>query len=89
MNSDVALFWLQEGIRISLLVSAPMLAVALAVGLLTSLFQAVTSIQEMTLSSIPKILAVAAVLILLGPWMLQHLTDFTAGVFTFLPNVSR
>jgi flagellar biosynthetic protein FliQ len=89
MNSDVALFWLQEGIRISLIVSTPMLAVALGVGLLTSLFQAVTSIQEMTLSSIPKLLAVAAVLILLGPWMLQHLVDFTASVFAFIPNVSR
>lgn len=89
MNSDIALFWLQEGVRISLLVSAPMLAVALGVGLLTSLFQAVTSIQEMTLSSIPKLLAVAAVLILLGPWMLQHLVDFTASVFAFIPNVSR
>ena len=89
MNSDIALFWLQEGIRISLLVAAPMLAVALAVGLMTSLFQAVTSIQEMTLSSIPKLLAVAAVMILLGPWMLQHLVDFTTSVFTFIPNVSR
>ncbi|MDT0631258.1 flagellar biosynthesis protein FliQ [Rubrivirga sp. S365] len=89
MNSDVALYWLQQGIRVSLLVAAPMLAVALAVGLLTSLFQAVTSIQEMTLSSIPKLLAVAAVLILLGPWMLQHLVDFTTSVFAFIPNVSR
>lgn len=89
MNSDVALFWLQESIRISLLVAAPILAVALSVGLLTSLFQAVTSIQEMTLSSIPKLLAVAAVLILLGPWMLQHLVDFTTSVFAFIPNVSR
>ncbi|NNF57014.1 MAG: flagellar biosynthesis protein FliQ [Rhodothermaceae bacterium] len=89
MNSDVALYWLQEGIRLALLVGAPMLGVALAVGLMTSLFQAVTSIQEMTLSSIPKLLAVAAVLLLLGPWMLQHLTDFTVHVFTFIPNVSR
>lgn len=89
MNSDVALYWLQESTRIALLVAAPMLGVALAVGLMTSLFQAVTSIQEMTLSSIPKLLAVAAVLLILGPWMLQHLTDFTVQVFRFVPNVSR
>lgn len=89
MNSDVALFWLQQGVRVALLVGAPMLAVALAVGLMTSLFQAVTSIQEMTLSSIPKILAVAAVLILLGPWMLQNLVDFTTSVFQFIPEVSH
>lgn len=89
MNSDVALFWIQESIRIGLLVATPMLSVALGVGLMTSLFQAVTSIQEMTLSSIPKMLAVSAVLLLLGPWMLQQLTDFTVQVFASIPNVSR
>ena len=89
MNSDVALYWLQESTRVALLVAAPLLGVALAVGLLMSLFQAVTSIQEMTLSSIPKLLAVAVVLLLLGPWMLQLLTDFAVHVFTFIPNVSR
>ncbi len=89
MNSDVALYWMQEAIRLALLVATPMLAVALAVGLMTSLFQAVTSIQEMTLSSVPKLLAVAAVLLILGPWMLQHLTDFMAQVFAFIPSVSR
>ena len=89
MNSDVALFWIQESIRIGLLVLMPMLSVALAVGLMTSLFQAVTSIQEMTLSSIPKILAVAAVLLVLGPWMVQQLSDFTVQVFTAIPALSR
>ena len=89
MNSDVALYWMQEGMRLALLVMAPMLGSALIVGLLVSLFQAVTSIQEMTLSIIPKVLVVAAVLLLLAPWMLQHLTDFTAHVFAAIPTVSR
>ncbi|MFN3596106.1 MAG: flagellar biosynthesis protein FliQ [Rubricoccaceae bacterium] len=89
MNSDVALYWLQESMRIGLLVAAPILGVALGVGLLMSLFQAVTSIQEMTLASIPKMLAALAVILLLGPWMLQHLTDFSVSVFSFIPNVSR
>lgn len=89
MNSDVALYWLQESMRIGLLVAAPILGVALGVGLLMSLFQAVTSIQEMTLASIPKMLAALAVILFLGPWMLQHLTDFSVSVFSFIPNVSR
>ncbi|MDX1530354.1 MAG: flagellar biosynthesis protein FliQ [Rhodothermales bacterium] len=89
MNSDVALFWMREGMQLAVTVVAPMLGVALAVGLLVSLFQAVTSIQEMTLSYIPKILAVAVVLLLLAPWMLQLLTDFAVSAFTFIPNVSR
>jgi len=89
MNSDVALYWLQESLRIAVLVGAPMLATALVVGLVISLFQAVTSIQEMTLSSIPKMLAVAAVMLLMAPWMLEQLTDFTTHVFAAIPAVSH
>lgn len=89
MNSDVALYWVQEATQISILLTAPMLGVALVVGLLVSLFQAVTSMQEMTLSYIPKILALVAVLFILGPWMLEMLTDFTVNVFRYIPNVSR
>jgi flagellar biosynthetic protein FliQ len=89
MNADVALYWMREAVQLGVTVMAPMLGMALVVGLLVSLFQAVTSIQEMTLSYIPKMLAVAVVLLLLAPWMLQLLTDFTTHVFTFIPNVSR
>lgn len=89
MNNDVALYWLQEAMQVAFMVCAPLLGAALAVGLLVSLFQAVTSMQEMTLSYIPKILVIAALLLLLGPWMLSMLTDFTTHVFTFIPNVSR
>lgn len=89
MNSDVALYWLQESLRLAVLVAAPLLGTALAVGLVVSLIQAVTSIQEMTLSSIPKMLAVAAVLLLMAPWMLEHLTDFTAHVLRSIPEASR
>ncbi len=75
--------------QVAVLVTAPLLGIALAVGLTVSLFQAVTSMQEMTLSYIPKILAISAVLLLLAPWMLEMLTDFAAHAFTFIPNVSR
>ncbi|MDZ4698261.1 MAG: flagellar biosynthesis protein FliQ [Rhodothermales bacterium] len=89
MNTDVALFWVQEAIRTALMIIAPLLGTALVVGLLVSLFQAMTSIQEMTLSFIPKILAIAVVLLLLAPWMLEMLTDFTTHVMQFIPQVSR
>lgn len=89
MNSDVALYWLQESLRTAILVATPMLGTALSVGLAISLFQAVTSIQEMTLSSIPKMLAVAAVLLVMAPWMLENLTDFATHVFAAIPAASH
>ena len=63
--------------------------VAIVVGLLVSIFQAITSIQEMTLSFIPKVAAVALVLIVFTPWMLEMLTDFMNHVISFIPSVSR
>ena len=89
MNNDVALYWVQEAMQTAMLMAMPLLGVALVVGLLVSLFQAITSMQEMTLSYIPKILAIALILLLLTPWMLQLLTDFTTHVLQFVPNVSR
>jgi flagellar biosynthetic protein FliQ len=59
------------------------------VGLLISLLQAITSVQEMTLSYVPKMLIVGLVLLLLAPWMLNTLIDFTNHVFDFIPNISR
>lgn len=89
MNTDVALFWTQESLKLAFMMTAPILGVALVVGLTVSLIQAVTSIQEMTLAYIPKMLAVATVLLLLTPWMLEMMTDFTTQVFQYIPNVSR
>ena len=89
MNTDVALFWTQEALQTGVLVALPLLGVALAVGLLFSIFQAITSVQEMTLSYIPKMLAVAAVLLLLAPWMIEMLTDFAVRVMDYIPRVSH
>jgi flagellar biosynthesis protein FliQ len=89
MNTDVALFWIQEALKTGAMLAAPILGVALAVGLVISLIQAITSIQEMTLSYIPKMLAVGLVLLILTPWLLQMLIDFTTNAFQFIPNVSR
>lgn len=89
MNVDVALFWVQEAVRTAMLVTAPLLGMALMVGLMVSLFQAITSIQEMTLSYIPKIAIVGLTLLVLLPWMLEILTDFTTHALTYIPNVSQ
>ena len=89
MNAEVAMFWVQEAMKTAMLLAMPLLGAALAVGVMVSLFQAVTSMQEMTLSFIPKILIVALVLLLFSPWMLQMLTDFAIHALEYIPNVSH
>jgi flagellar biosynthetic protein FliQ len=69
------------------LVSAPLLVVALAVGLVIGIIQAATSINEMTLSFIPKLIAEALALLLFGGWMLNTLVDFTRSIFERIPTL--
>ena len=76
----------QDTLLLVLYLAGPILIVALVVGLLVSIFQAVTQIHEMTLTFIPKILAVAAVLAFLLPWTLQRLIDFTVNLFSSIPT---
>lgn len=77
----------QETMLLVLYVSGPVLLVTLVVGLLVSIFQAVTQIHEMTLTFIPKILAVAALMLLLLPWMMQRMVDFTVQLISSIPSV--
>lgn len=77
----------QRGLELAILVSAPMLLVGLVVGVLISMFMAATQINEMTLTFVPKLLAIAAVLLLAGPWMLGLLIDFTQTLFKEIPNL--
>ena len=79
----------KEALIVTLMVSAPLLAAGLVVGVLVSLFQAVTQIQEMTLTFIPKILAVSAALFFFLPWMLTTLVQFTRHVLEALPAVAQ
>ena len=72
---------------LALKLSIPLLGVGLVVGVLISIVQAVTSIQEQTLSFIPKVLAMAAVLVIGGPWMLNQLLSYTAELWTSIPNM--
>lgn len=79
----------QQALEMTILVSAPMLLAALATGLLVSIFQAATSINEMTLSFIPKLLVMFVVMILAGPWMINTMTDYMARLFSSIPELIR
>ncbi len=79
----------RETINLILLISAPVLFAGMAVGLVISIFQAVTQIQEMTLSFVPKIITVLLVLLALSPWMMEVLVKYTSQIFTNIPNYIR
>ncbi|HAT25085.1 flagellar biosynthesis protein FliQ [Pantoea septica] len=78
-----------QAIRIGLTIAAPLLLAALFSGLVVSLLQACTQINEMTLSFIPKILVLVGVMVLLGPWMLTLLLDYMHNLFVSLPQLVR
>ena len=78
--NEATLLW-QETLRIALMLAAPMLLLGLAAGLAISIFQAVTSIHEMTLTFIPKILAIILGLFLFLPWMVQKMLTFASSLF--------
>ena len=87
MNSQTVMNLGQAALEVMLMVSGPLLVVALIVGLLVSILQAATQINEMTLSFIPKILGIFATLLLLGPWMLATLVDYTQRLIMSIPTV--
>jgi len=76
-----------QAIQVSLLLGAPLLLVALVVGLIISVFQAATQINEQTLSFIPKLLAVFATLVIAGPWMLAQMLDYIRALFMSIPQL--
>ena len=86
MNGNFVIGLGQQVLFLSLEIVGPLLAVGLLVGLIVSVFQATTQIQEQTLAYIPKIVAVVIVLVLAGPWMLVQLTGFTAGILSHLQD---
>ena len=87
MSPDTALTLTRDAMWLALQLAAPLLVASLLVGVLVGLFQAATQINEMTLSFIPKLLALAAVGLLFGPWMLQLLIDFTRRLFEQIPQL--
>lgn len=86
MTSDAALQLVSHMLWIGLLIMAPMLILVMVVGVLVSIFQVVTQIQEMSLSFIPKIITVVLVLQVFGPWMLRLLVNYSAQVISSIPS---
>jgi flagellar biosynthetic protein FliQ len=87
MESDLVMELAKDAVMLTLLLSAPILLVSLVVGLVIAMFQAATQINEMTLSFVPKLLAIAVVLIWAGPWMLRLITEFTTHLVERIPGL--
>ena len=86
MDANWVLFLGRHTLETAFLVASPILIVCIVVGLLVSLFQAVTSLKDMTLSMVPKLFAVGITLIVSGGWMLQVLLKFTNEIFSYIQN---
>ncbi|MBU8677052.1 flagellar biosynthesis protein FliQ [Bacillus subtilis] len=84
MSSEFVISMAEKAVYVTLMISGPLLAIALLVGLIVSIFQATTQIQEQTLAFIPKIVAVLMALIFFGPWMLSTILSFTTELFSNL-----
>jgi flagellar biosynthesis protein FliQ len=89
MTPDFVTGFFMEALKIAILLAAPMLLSGLVVGLIVSMFQAATQINEMTLVFIPKMLAVGLALLVFFPWMLQMIVDFTQNVFSNIPLYAK
>ena len=85
MTPELVVELAQKAIKVTLLVSLPILGIGLVVGVIVSLLQAATQIQEMTLTFVPKILSIFIGLLLLLPWIMQQLTAFTLEILNNLP----
>ena len=77
----------QQALWVTMMIAAPMLLSALAVGLLVGMFQAATQINEMTMSFIPKLLVLVAALVVAGPWMLSVISNYTVQLFAQIPSL--
>ncbi len=89
MENEYVVEVVSQAIRVTLMLSAPMLIGALVVGVLVSIFQAVTQINEQTLSFIPKILVIIAALVIFSPWMMETMVTYTQDLFTSIPELIR
>lgn len=89
MTEDFIIHIFREAFYTLLLISAPTLLVSLVVGLIISIFQAATSIQEMTLTFVPKIIVMAITIVLTLPWILDVLMSFTVNLYSQIPSLGR
>ena len=87
MNQDTVINLASQAMSLAFKVAGPLLLGAMVVGLVVSIFQAVTQIQEQSITLIPKIVAVAAITVLLGPWMLDQITSYTTNLYSSIPTL--
>lgn len=88
MTPEEVMSMTYQALRVALIMAGPLLLVALALGLLISIFQAATQINEMTLSFIPKVLGVGIALVVLGPWLIATMVDYIRMLFTSIPGLA-
>lgn len=89
MENQFAIEIVSRAIKVTLMLAAPMLVGALVVGILVSIFQAVTQINEQTLSFIPKILIIIAALVIFSPWMIEVMMNFTQELIISIPEIVK
>ncbi|CAG9179776.1 flagellar biosynthesis protein FliQ [Cupriavidus respiraculi] len=89
MTPETVMTIATNAMKMTLILSGPLLLVALAAGLIVSLFQAATQINEMTLSFIPKLLALFITMVLIGPWMINTFVDYMREVFESIPGLAH
>lgn len=87
LNSETIMTMTYQALKVALIMAGPLLLVMLVVGLLISIFQAATQINEMTLSFIPKLLALGVTLVLLGPWLISTMVDYIQQLFSQIPGL--
>ena len=87
MDQDTVINLASQAMSLAFKVAGPLLLAAMVVGLVVSIFQAVTQIQEQSLTLIPKIATIAAITVLLGPWMLDQLVAYTTNLYTAIPTL--
>lgn len=89
MSENMVLSIMKDGVVTALMVSAPILIVSIVVGLLISIFQATTQIQEQTLTFVPKLVGIAIVGLITGAWMLNTIVGFTERIFSIISNITK
>jgi flagellar biosynthetic protein FliQ len=89
MSENLVIGIIRDALQTGMMVSAPILGISLLVGLVVSVFQATTQIQEQTLTFVPKLIAGALVGLLTGSWMLHQLVSFTERIFTYIAHITQ
>lgn len=89
MTEEIILKLSQDALKTTAMLAAPMLVTTLVIGLVVSIFQALTQINEATLTFVPKMIIVALVLILAGPWMIDLMTNYTVNLFDSISTIVR